>query len=281
MTAAETALAGFGNALATVTAGVAGTDHRHRSRGRRLGIDTAGDNLLGVRHPATRPILAEGQAYQTQFETNLGAASDTYSFTESANAAQAAADPGGIFNAIATLLGGPSTSLDDNPFSLSSNAANMINIGTGNWASAGSDLLGLAGGGLVGPIDAAGDVAGAADLAGTTTPVGSGMAGMGVMPVAAVGQATMVGNKLAVPPSWAGAVAPATSCAAADRGRWVGPPPRRRPAPARSSRGCREWARLRATPRASVLALGREAHRHAEGEGRLGSGYQRGHTLFQ
>ena len=42
-----------------------------------------------------------------------------------------------------------------------------------------------------------------------------GMGGMGAMPVAAVGQATMVGNKLAVPPSWAGAATPAASSATA------------------------------------------------------------------
>ncbi len=214
LTAAETALTGFGNALATVTAGVAGPTTVIAPAGAdSVSIQQA--TIFSAFGTQLQAILAEGQAYQTQFETNLGAASDTYSFTESANAAQAAADPGGIFNAIATLLGGPSTSLNDNPFSLSSNAANMINIGGGNWTSAASDLLGLAGGGLVDPIDAAGDVAGAADLAGTTAPVGSGMGGMGVMPVAAVGQATMVGNKLAVPPSWAGAATPATSSAAA------------------------------------------------------------------
>ena len=65
------------------------------------------------------------------------------------------------------------------------------------------------------PIDAG--AAGAADLAGTTAPATGlgGMGGLGAMPVAAVGNATMVGNKLAVPPSWAGAAAPAASSAAA------------------------------------------------------------------
>jgi len=144
-------------------------------------------------------IAAEAQTIQEQFVNTLGLSSGTYSATEAANAAQNAANTASS----AGLLG----------FDPNGGLANLINIGGGNWASAGSDLLGLAGGGLVEPIEAA-DVAGAADLAGATTPVGSGMAGMGAMPVAAVGQATMVGNKLSVPPTWAGA-APATSSATA------------------------------------------------------------------
>jgi hypothetical protein len=170
-------------------------------------------------------IAAEAQAIQEQYANTLGTSSGTYSATEAANASQTAADPpGGLINFISTILGGPSGSLNGNPFSLSSNFANYFNIGGGNWASASSDLLGMAGGGLL-PAAAAdtGDAAAAAgaDLAGTTAPAGSGMAGMagmggmGAMPVAAVGQATMVGNKLSVPPSWAGTVAPATSSATA------------------------------------------------------------------
>ena len=56
---------------------------------------------------------------------------------------------GGIIDSIAGLLGGPSGSLNGNPFSLSSNSANIGNIGAGNWASAMSDCLGMAGGGLL------------------------------------------------------------------------------------------------------------------------------------
>jgi hypothetical protein len=169
-------------------------------------------------------IATEAQTLQEQYVNNLGLSSGTYSSTETANAAQAAADPssGNIFDIIAGLLGGPSGSLNGNPFSLSSNGANYLNIGAGNWASASSDLLGMAGGGLL-PAAASdtGDAAAAAgaDLAGTTAPVGSGMAGMGGMggmgavPMAAgVGQATMVG-KLSVPPSWAGTVTPVAGAA--------------------------------------------------------------------
>ncbi len=170
-------------------------------------------------------IAAEAQTIQEQYANTLGTSSTTYSATEAANTAQAALSSSSGSNPldfIQWLLGGTgnfSTGLGG-PFSLSGNAANMLNIGGGNWASAASDLLGLAGGGLLdtSAANAAGDAAAAAGLAGTTTPVGSGMAGMagmGAMPVAAVGQATMVGNKLAVPPSWAGVAAPAASSVAA------------------------------------------------------------------
>jgi len=156
-------------------------------------------------------IAAEAQTIQEQFVNTLGLSSGTYSATEAANAAQSAADPAsaaGLFGAA-----DPASAAGLFGFDPNGGLSNLLNIGAGNWTSAGSDLLGLAGGGLVEPIEAA-DVAGAADLAGTTAPVGSGMAGMGAMPVAAVGQATMVGNKLSVPPTWAGA-APATSSATA------------------------------------------------------------------
>ncbi len=90
------------------------------------------------------------------------------------------------------------------PFSLSSNAANLLNIGGGNWASAASDLLGMAGGGLLpAGSDTIGDAAASAALASSTTPVGAGMGGLGMMPMAGMGQGTLVGQ-LSVPPTWAG-----------------------------------------------------------------------------
>ena len=182
-------------------------------------------------------IAAEAQTIQEQYASTLGTSSGTYSATEAANAAQAAADPpsGNIFQIIAQLLGGPSGSLNGNPFSLSSNTANLFNIGGGNWASAGSDLLGMAGGGLLDTT--AGDAAAGASLAGTTAPAVApaggmaGMGGMGAMPMAAgVGQATMVG-KLSVPPTWAGTVTPVagTSAAPIETVGWTGAAPQAGP----------------------------------------------------
>jgi hypothetical protein len=163
-------------------------------------------------------IAAEAQTIQEQYASTLGTSSGTYAATEAASASQVTsnATSGNIFDVIAQLLGGPSGSLNGEPFSLSGNLANYFNIGGGNWASAGSDLLGLAGGGL---LDTSGaDAAAGADLAGTTAPAvapAGGMAGMGAMPMAAgVGQASMVG-KLSVPPSWAGTVTPVAGASAA------------------------------------------------------------------
>lgn len=181
-------------------------------------------------------IAAEAQTLLEQYSQTLGISSNSYGDTEAVNAAQAtlssAASPAAAAAATPTntpldwlsyLLG--STGNGTNPnmlggiFGLSGNGANILNIGGGNWASAGSDLLGLAGGGLLdtSAADAAGSAADAAGLADTTAPMvggGMGMSGMGALPAAAAGQATMVGN-LSVPPSWAGSATPVVGTSAA------------------------------------------------------------------
>jgi hypothetical protein len=207
LTNADTALAPDIAAISAVTAVVPpGADQV--SIAQVAAIDAWGATL--------QTALANGQSYATQFLANLSAASDTYSFAEASNAASALASSagpgdGGVLTTISQALGGPSFSLNGNPFSLSSNSANIGNIGVGNYASAMSDLLGMAGGGLLpAGSDTIGDAAGAAALASSTTPVGAGMAGMGgvgMMPMAGIAQGTMVGN-LSVPPSWGGQVTP-------------------------------------------------------------------------
>ncbi|OCB25688.1 PE family protein [Mycobacterium malmoense] len=179
-------------------------------------------------------IATEAQALLEQYAQTLGISSGSYGDTEAINAsqallsnaaspaAQAAATPGNTpLDYLSWLLG--STGNNTNPamlggiFGLSSNGANIGNIGFGNWASAGSDLLGLAGGGLLdtSAADAAGSAADAAGLADVTTPMaGGGMAGMGTAPMAAAGQASLVG-KLSVPPSWAGPATPVVGTSAA------------------------------------------------------------------
>ena len=208
LTAADAALAPDVAAISAVTAVVApGADQV--SIAQAAAIDAWGATI--------QTALANGQSYATQFLTNLSAASDTYSFAESTNAADAAvgaaATPGdgSIITSIAQLLGGPSNSLNGNPFSLSSNTANIGNIGAGNWASAMSDCLGMAGGGLLpAGSDTIGDAGVAAALASDTTPVGVGMGGMGgfgAMPMGAMGGGTLVGN-LSAPPSWGATITP-------------------------------------------------------------------------
>ncbi|MDM3976462.1 PE domain-containing protein [Mycobacterium marseillense] len=175
-------------------------------------------------------IAAEAQALLEQYSQTLGISSNSYGDTEAVNASQAAiqaldaADSGtssGVgsnpIDILAWLLGynGQSSGGLGGIFGLSSNTANIGNIGIGNWSSATSNLLGLAGGGLLDTSADAGAAA-AADLATDTAPAGvgvGGVAGVGAVPTAAMGQATMV-NKLSVPPSWAGSTPVAGSSAA-------------------------------------------------------------------
>jgi hypothetical protein len=177
-------------------------------------------------------IAAEAQTVQEQYASTLGLSSGTYSSTEAANAAQTSLSGSNPLDVIQYLLGGTgnySAGLGG-PFSLSGNAANILNIGGGNWASAGSALLGMASGGLLpsAPADAAADAAGAADAVNVTAPAG-GMGGMAAMPMGGLGQATMVG-KLSVPPSWAGTVTPgATPLTAIETAGWTGAAPQAGP----------------------------------------------------
>jgi hypothetical protein len=162
-------------------------------------------------------IAAEAQAIQQQFTSTLGLSSGTYSAAEAANATSAAAQGpiSTLINNISTLLGGPVTSFGGQPFSLSGNAANFLNFESGNWASAMSDCLGMAGGGLLPAAGADVADAGAVDAVDAVSPaagvggVGAmgGMGAVGMMPTAGLGQATMVGS-LSAPPSWAGSVTP-------------------------------------------------------------------------
>ncbi|ORA07860.1 PPE family protein, SVP subgroup [Mycobacterium arosiense] len=178
-------------------------------------------------------IASEAQAQLEKYSQTLGISSNSYGDTEAVNAAQTGIQALDSVNPTATAATG-SNPIDilswllgfngqysgglGGMFGLSSNGANIGNIGFGNWASATSNLLGLAGGGL---LDTSGGeaAAAAADLADSSAPVSAGaggmagVAGVGAMPAAAMGQATVV-NKLSVPPSWAGS-APAVAPSAA------------------------------------------------------------------
>jgi PE family/PPE-SVP subfamily C-terminal region len=183
-------------------------------------------------------VASEAQTQMQTYVTNLGVSANSYGDTEASNATAAliqaapqvatpaVAGPGSsLLDFFQYLIGG--TGNFTNPtmlggmFGLSSNGANILNIGAGNWASAMSDCLGMAGGGLLpAGSDTIGDLAGAsgaASLASSTTPLGvggmAGMAGMGGMPVAGLGGGTLVGN-LAVPPSWGGTLTPMVSATA-------------------------------------------------------------------
>jgi PE family/PPE-SVP subfamily C-terminal region len=170
-------------------------------------------------------LAAEAQAIQQQFTSTLGLSSGTYSATEASNATSAAAEGplSTLINDISTLLGGPVTSFGGQPFSLSGNAANFVNFETGNWASAMSDVLGVAGGGLLPAAGADAADVGAVDAVDAVSPAAGmgGMGAVGMMPMGGLGQATMVGS-LSAPPSWAGSVTPGAGLPAATPVETVG-----------------------------------------------------------
>jgi hypothetical protein len=156
-------------------------------------------------------ISAQATAVQQQIASNLGLSSGSYSSAEATNAASAAvgnaagADPfAGITQFLTTTLGGTGT------FGASGAFSNVANIGGGNYASAASDLLGLAGGGLLDTSsqgilpDVGGLGAGLAGFDGAALDGGAvGAGGFGGAPVlAGMGTAAPVGQ-LSVPPAWA------------------------------------------------------------------------------
>ncbi|AFC47431.1 hypothetical protein OCO_10670 [Mycobacterium intracellulare MOTT-02] len=229
MLAAETLLSGINSNLAAQNTGAASatTVIAPAAADPVSAQQAAIFSAYGTQYQA---IAAEAQAQLEKYSQTLGISSNSYGDTEAVNASQAAiqaldaADSGtssGVgsnpIDILAWLLGynGQSSGGLGGIFGLSSNTANIGNIGIGNWSSATSNLLGLAGGGLLDTSADAGAAA-AADLATSTTPAGagvSGVAGVGAMPAAAMGQATVV-NKLSVPPSWAGSTPVAGSSAA-------------------------------------------------------------------
>jgi hypothetical protein len=217
--AAATQLEGIANSLATQTAGAAASTTAV-SPAASDSVSTLQSAIYSAYGTVYQQIAAEAQSVQQQIVSTLGLNSSSYSTSEAANAVAAdASDPftqieNALYN-INILFGGNGAQGSlTNPFSWSGNSANLISFESGNWASAMSDCLGMAGGGLI-PADGpfglsnlagtAGDsaaAAGAADAVGYTAPTGGGF---GAMPVGGMGQATMVNS---VSPSWAGSVTP-------------------------------------------------------------------------
>jgi hypothetical protein len=175
-------------------------------------------------------VSAQAEAIQQQFVALLNQSSGSYQDTESANnagaaanalsngagsatgaASQAATDP---ISTLAGLISGLASTIASSP--LSSNIGNLLNINTGNYASAASDMIGVTSGGLLtalsGPATAGADIGGLGSaLATDVAPAGAGMAGgmggMGAAPVlASAGAGSSIGG-MSVPPSWAGGAA--------------------------------------------------------------------------
>lgn len=125
-------------------------------------------------------VSAEATAMYDAFVNTLGLSAQTYAATESANSA-AAALPAAV---------------TDSPLA---DVANIVNIGVGNWASAASNLVGLANGGLL-PAEE-GAVEGAADTAGLEA---AATVGAGELPAAAGLGGVPASGALSAPPIWAG-----------------------------------------------------------------------------
>ncbi|OBI42281.1 PE family protein [Mycobacterium kyorinense] len=192
-------------------------------------------------------VSAQATAIHEMFVHTLGISAGSYGETETANSVAAGTSSGlsGLLGGLGTSSSsgsGPLSWLTDllggtGPGGLSGNLSNILNIGTGNWASAGSNLLGMAGGGLFdAPAEVAADaesggLAGGLDgtlLAGVASPTGTG--GIAAPVSAAVGQASSVGM-LSVPPSWAGPTGPVSGATPATLtgAGWTGAAPHSTP----------------------------------------------------
>lgn len=203
MTSAAGQMAGIGEALAagntaalapTTVIAPAGTDP----------VSQLQAGLFATYGGLYQSISDQAAAVHQQLVQVLGQNAGAYATAEATNQATTSMDAA-IQAFLSDILGVPTSGSSS---LLSGNAANIGNVGMGNWLSAGSALLGLAGGGLLDfPEEAAAESVGLVGLdqpmlAGTATPVAA--AGLGAASVAAgMGQGGAIGA-LSVPPSWAG-----------------------------------------------------------------------------
>lgn len=170
-------------------------------------------------------VSAEAAAVYDLFVKTLGVSAGTYAATEAANSSAAASPLSGIASILGSTPGKVPSWISD--------IANIFNIGAGNWASAASDLLGLASGGLLPAAEEAAleeglEGAGLSELGAAEAAVGEApiAAGLGAAPLAAgLSRASSIGA-LSVPPSWAGQANLVSSTSTLQGAGW----PRRRAA---------------------------------------------------
>ncbi|CAM4413050.1 PPE-repeat proteins [Mycobacterium basiliense] len=173
-------------------------------------------------------VSTEAQAMHDMFVNTLGISAGTYGATENLNSAAAASPFDGISSGISGLIGGANSAIPDE---LSGNIANLLNIGVGNWASAGSTLIGLAGGGLLPAEEAAEADAtiGAEAGLGALSDLGAAEAAIGGAPLAAgIGEASAIGM-LSVPPTWAGQATLVSSTTPLSGAGWTAAAPQAAP----------------------------------------------------
>lgn len=141
-------------------------------------------------------VSAEAAAVYDLFVKTLGVSAGTYAATEAANSSAAASPLSGIASILGSTPGKVPSWISD--------IANIFNIGAGNWASAASDLLGLASGGLLPAAEEAAleeglEGAGLSELGAAEAAVGEApiAAGLGAAPLAAgLSRASSIGANL-------------------------------------------------------------------------------------
>ena len=223
ISAAATQLEGLGNSFAAESSAAASsTTDVLPAATDEVSILQAG--VFSTYGQLYQSVSAQAQAIHQQFVQLLNQSSGSYQDTESANqagaaanalsngagsasgaASQAATDP---ISQLAGLISGLATTIAGSP--LSSNIGNLLNINTGNYASAASDMIGVTSGGLLtalsGPATAGADIGGLGSALATDVGPAAGAAGggIGAAPVlASAGAGSSIGG-MSVPPSWAG-----------------------------------------------------------------------------
>ncbi len=165
-------------------------------------------------------VNAQATAIHELFVNTLGASAGSYASTESLNSV-ATASP--FSQQVSGLFGAAANAAQAEP-PPGSALANIIDIGSGNWGSATSDLLGMCGGGILPAANETGEMAAVAPapvdatvLTGAPTPTAP--AGLTALPMApGLGQA--------IPPTWAaGTGAAATTPGAPTTAGWTAPTP--------------------------------------------------------
>lgn len=199
MTSAAGQLAGIGEALATENSAVAmpttviapaGSDPVSQLQ---AGVFSTYGSLY-------QSISEQAAAVHQQLVQVLGQNAGAYSSAEATNEGTASMDSV-IQSFLTDILGVPTSGSSS---VLSGNLANIENIGVGNWASATSALLGMAGGGLL-------------DFPEEIAAEGAGLVGYEAMPAGALAPATLAGagmpaagmaqTTMAAAPSWGEGVA--------------------------------------------------------------------------
>lgn len=221
-------------------------------------------------------VSAEAQAMHDMFVNTLGISAGTYGVTESLNSSAAASPLSGITGEASAIIQA-TTGLF--PPELSGGIGNILNIGAGNWASATSTLIGLAGGGLL-PAEEAAEAAsalGGEAALGELGALGAAEAALGEAGIAAgLGSASAIGMLFGAArlgrTGDPGIHHQHTAGRGLDRRRAAGRRGDVHPRDARGGLGRTQQRRLRCT------ALRRQTHRHAQASNRLGGRRTGGHA---